>query len=270
MESDNLRIGDRERDEAISYLREHLSTGRLDSLEFDDRMSKALEARTRTDLLALFNDLPSPKPMPAGPSPVQPQAGSPSYPTPTPYSAPSPYQPEGPYPAQYGNNPYGTSPYDAANPYGAQDSYDAANPYGPAPYAPSPYDTGAYQPVPYAGTGDEPRATPPQTPWYAQWWMLLAAIGVSAVTGARLGLLIPLMALWIWVIYPQIAKNQTRQPVAPPRPVRALGYLEREEVLKELRAGRKIHAIKRYREFTNADLRSAKDAVERMSRQVGF
>ena len=73
-------------------------------------------------------------------------------------------------------------------------------------------------------------------------------------------------AIWIWVIYPQIAK-QRQVPVAPPR---ALDYLEREEILREVRTGRKIHAIKRYREMTGADLRTAKEAVESMTRQVGY
>lgn len=52
------RIGDAERDAAVESLQEHMSLGRLTSEEFDERMSKALQARTRGDVAALFADLP--------------------------------------------------------------------------------------------------------------------------------------------------------------------------------------------------------------------
>lgn len=54
----NQRIGDAERDAAVESLQEHMSLGRLTSDEFDERMSKALQARTRGDVAALFADLP--------------------------------------------------------------------------------------------------------------------------------------------------------------------------------------------------------------------
>ncbi len=56
------RIGDRERDEAVRLLQEHLAAGRLDQDEFDERMSAALTARTMSDLAPLFADLPGPRP----------------------------------------------------------------------------------------------------------------------------------------------------------------------------------------------------------------
>lgn len=56
------RIGDRERDQAAEYLREHVAEGRLDQQEFDERLTVALTARTQADLDPLFLDLPSPKP----------------------------------------------------------------------------------------------------------------------------------------------------------------------------------------------------------------
>jgi hypothetical protein len=56
------RIGDRERDQAAEYLREHMAEGRLDQEEFDERLTSALTARTQADLDPLFLDLPSPKP----------------------------------------------------------------------------------------------------------------------------------------------------------------------------------------------------------------
>ncbi|PID96898.1 MAG: hypothetical protein CSA83_02950 [Actinomycetales bacterium] len=52
------RIGDVERDAAVEALREHTSVGRLSIPEFDDRMSKALKAKTYADLASLFHDLP--------------------------------------------------------------------------------------------------------------------------------------------------------------------------------------------------------------------
>jgi hypothetical protein len=56
------RIGDADRDRAVGYLQEHLAQGRLDSGEFDERMGRALKARTSSELAPLFSDLPQPKP----------------------------------------------------------------------------------------------------------------------------------------------------------------------------------------------------------------
>lgn len=52
------RIGDSDRDAAIAALREHMSAGRLTAEEFDERMTKALEAKFQQDLEGLFIDLP--------------------------------------------------------------------------------------------------------------------------------------------------------------------------------------------------------------------
>ncbi len=62
MANDEMRIGDHERDEAVELLQEHMSSGRLTSDEFNERMSKALEARTLRDLTVLFTDLPGRRP----------------------------------------------------------------------------------------------------------------------------------------------------------------------------------------------------------------
>jgi len=70
---ENLRIGDAERDEAITLLREHMSAGRITAEEFDERMSSALTAKTKGELAALFNDLPG-----RGPSTMY---GAPAYET---------------------------------------------------------------------------------------------------------------------------------------------------------------------------------------------
>ncbi|HYP45807.1 MAG TPA: DUF1707 domain-containing protein [Propionibacteriaceae bacterium] len=56
------RIGDAERDRAAELLRDHLAEGRLDQGEFDDRVTRALTARTQADLDPLFTDLPGPRP----------------------------------------------------------------------------------------------------------------------------------------------------------------------------------------------------------------
>lgn len=58
----NRRIGDTEREEAVELLQEHHVEGRLDVVEFDRRMSKALAARTLPELHALFTDMPGPRP----------------------------------------------------------------------------------------------------------------------------------------------------------------------------------------------------------------
>jgi hypothetical protein len=56
------RIGDAERDQATTYLREALAQGRLEQDEFDERLDRALRAKTQADLDPLFRDLPGPKP----------------------------------------------------------------------------------------------------------------------------------------------------------------------------------------------------------------
>jgi hypothetical protein len=54
----SLRIGDKERDAAISALGRHFADGRLTQVEHDERTTLALHARTAGDLDALFADLP--------------------------------------------------------------------------------------------------------------------------------------------------------------------------------------------------------------------
>ncbi len=53
-----LRIGDAERDEAITALAQHFAAGRITQEEYDERSSLALKARTRGQLRPLFADLP--------------------------------------------------------------------------------------------------------------------------------------------------------------------------------------------------------------------
>ena len=74
--SDELRVGTREREDAVKVLGDHFAEGRLQVDEYEDRVSQAVEARTRGDLRPLFRDLPAPYPAFMVPSvrPVQPVA----------------------------------------------------------------------------------------------------------------------------------------------------------------------------------------------------
>jgi hypothetical protein len=56
------RIGDADRDQAVAFLQEHMAQGRIDASEFDERMGRALKARTASQLAVLFADLPEPRP----------------------------------------------------------------------------------------------------------------------------------------------------------------------------------------------------------------
>ena len=54
----HMRVSDAERQEVADRLAEHFSSGRLDQAEFDERVGKAMSAKTRADLNGLFDDLP--------------------------------------------------------------------------------------------------------------------------------------------------------------------------------------------------------------------
>ena len=79
--ADLLRVGDAERQQAVTALGEHYAAGRLDQDEYDTRIQTAYAARTRVDLQGLFGDLPEPVPFraaghqPAGTHQVGWQAG---------------------------------------------------------------------------------------------------------------------------------------------------------------------------------------------------
>ena len=59
MNRPELRIGDLERDAAVSALGEHYAAGRITKEEYDARADVAWRARTRSDLAPLFADLPA-------------------------------------------------------------------------------------------------------------------------------------------------------------------------------------------------------------------
>ena len=54
----HLRVSDAERQAVTDRLAEHFADGRLDRAEFDDRVGRAMNAKTRADLSGLFTDLP--------------------------------------------------------------------------------------------------------------------------------------------------------------------------------------------------------------------
>jgi len=58
----DIRVSDAEREEALTKLGEHMTAGRLDIDEYGERSAQVATAKTRGDLLALFGDLPEPKP----------------------------------------------------------------------------------------------------------------------------------------------------------------------------------------------------------------
>jgi hypothetical protein len=61
----DLRIGDAERDAAMSALREHFAAGRLTFDELTDRIDGALTAKTQGQIDALMADLPQIRSTPA-------------------------------------------------------------------------------------------------------------------------------------------------------------------------------------------------------------
>ena len=63
-----VRIGDAERDRAVSDLGDHFAAGRLTREEFDARVDQAMAARFDSDLQPLFVDLPRTEPLPSRPA----------------------------------------------------------------------------------------------------------------------------------------------------------------------------------------------------------
>jgi hypothetical protein len=54
-----LRVSDAERADVADRLSKHYSDGRLDQAEFDERLDRAMKAKTQADLHGLFADLPA-------------------------------------------------------------------------------------------------------------------------------------------------------------------------------------------------------------------
>jgi hypothetical protein len=71
-----VRASDVEREDALQALAAHFADGRIDRSEFDERADAALAARTRSQLQALFTDLPDQRPEPAAPPKSDPARAS--------------------------------------------------------------------------------------------------------------------------------------------------------------------------------------------------
>jgi TM2 domain-containing membrane protein YozV len=106
MESDELRIGTAEREEAARLLADHFGMGRITPDEYETRVTDAYAATTLGDLRPMFRDLPQPHPgfltpqqvpMYAQPTMRLPMYGPPSMSLPLPV----PYAPPMPVPASY-------------------------------------------------------------------------------------------------------------------------------------------------------------------------
>jgi hypothetical protein len=57
-----MRLSDAERQDALDVLDEHVRTGRLDIDEYGARTAKVTAAKRVSELVPLFEDLPSPRP----------------------------------------------------------------------------------------------------------------------------------------------------------------------------------------------------------------
>jgi hypothetical protein len=75
----NMRVSDAERQAVADRLAEHFSDGRLDHAEFDERVGRAMSAKTRADLAGLMDDLPET----ALPGTALPGTGAPAVPAPS-------------------------------------------------------------------------------------------------------------------------------------------------------------------------------------------
>jgi hypothetical protein len=66
-----MRVGDAERSAIADRLAHHFSEGRLDAAEFDERLDRAMQAKTMSELTGLLADLPETEPavLPLQPTP---------------------------------------------------------------------------------------------------------------------------------------------------------------------------------------------------------
>src|SRR5262252_9902291 len=61
-EDPNMRVSNAERTEVADRLSKHYGDGRLDEEEFNERLDRAMKAKTQADLHGLFADLPDSPP----------------------------------------------------------------------------------------------------------------------------------------------------------------------------------------------------------------
>jgi hypothetical protein len=69
---DTMRVSDAERAEVADRLSHHFGEGRLDEAEFNERVDRAMKAKTRADFAGLFDDLPGGDTFAPGPAAPQP------------------------------------------------------------------------------------------------------------------------------------------------------------------------------------------------------
>ncbi|HEY0473746.1 MAG TPA: DUF1707 domain-containing protein [Kribbella sp.] len=108
----SIRIGDHEREDAVTRLGAHYEAGRLSAEEHQERVGEALQAKTAAELAALFADLPEQRSgeQQAGPAQGEPWAG------PWGWSRPPWTTPEGQGAARRGGP--GRPPWAARGPFG--------------------------------------------------------------------------------------------------------------------------------------------------------
>ena len=87
-----MRIGDQQRQEAISALNDHFAAGRLEIGEYEQRVGYASAAQSAQELAALFHDLPQPHPtfLPPSYPPTATYPPTASYPSTATYPTPPP------------------------------------------------------------------------------------------------------------------------------------------------------------------------------------
>ncbi|MET8762877.1 NINE protein [Lentzea sp. NPDC004782] len=86
---EHQRIGNQQREEAITALNDHFALARLDITEYQSRVNRASAAQTYAELAELFRDLPQPHP----PFLAPPSVPFAAVPPPPPGYAPPPTQP---------------------------------------------------------------------------------------------------------------------------------------------------------------------------------
>lgn len=78
MGRDEMRAADSDRQAVADKLKKALDEGRLDLLEYDERLQKAYAAKTYGDLEGLLDDIPDTLPVPAKPTGPVPRTAAPA------------------------------------------------------------------------------------------------------------------------------------------------------------------------------------------------
>ncbi|WP_433263088.1 DUF1707 domain-containing protein [Actinosynnema sp. CS-041913] len=126
-EPHQVRIGNQQREAAISALNDHFAAGRLEIGEYEQRVGYATAAQTAAELAALFQDLPQPHPQFLPPPQTH-------YAPPTDYATPPPGFPPPGFPPP-GFPPPGFPPPGFTPDYGAygQPGFNPNAPFGVDP-----------------------------------------------------------------------------------------------------------------------------------------